>query len=74
MKSLLNFITINEAEFCKPDDICYIVVDKDNNKCCTYLPYTGFGDGEQLKSIAEKMAKSLGNDHKVIEVKFKDIK
>lgn len=71
MKSITQFI--NEAEFCKPDDICYIVVDKKTNerRCC-YLPYTGFGEGDELKKAALEMAKSLGDGFKVVEMKFKD--
>lgn len=73
MKNLKDYM-INEAEFCRPNDICYIVVDKEDNQCCVYLPYTGFGEGEELKNTAEKMSKWLGDGHKVIEIKFKDIK
>lgn len=72
MKKLKEYI-INEAEFCKPNDICYIVVDKDGNRKANYIPYTGFGEGEELKALAEKMAEWLGHEHKVIEVKFKDL-
>ena len=73
MKNLKDCL-INEAEFCKPNDICYVVVDKDGNQRCTYLPFTGFGEGEELKATAEKMAKWIGDGCKVVEMEFKDIK
>jgi hypothetical protein len=71
---LTNETTINETEFCKPNDICYVVVNKEGKQCCTYLPFTGFGEGEKLKATAEKMAKWMGEGHKVVEMQFKDIK
>lgn len=72
MKGIIEFI--NEAEFCKPDDICYVVVDiKTGDKKCNYLPYTGFGEGEALKNVALKMADVIGNCD-VKEVKYKDLK
>lgn len=72
MKGIIEFI--NEAEFCKPNDICYIVVDiKTGDKKCNYLPYTGFGEGEELKKVALKMAEHIGNCD-VKEVKYKDLK
>ena len=78
MKHITDFINesqvINEAEFCKPDDICYIVVNKDGQNSCSYLPYTGFGEGDELKKHAEAMEKYMGDGHTVKEVKFKDIK
>jgi hypothetical protein len=71
MKSITQFI--NEAEFCKADDICYVVVDvKTGDRKCTYLPYTGFGEGEELKKVALKMADFIGNCD-VKEVKYKDL-
>ena len=71
MKSITQFI--NEAEFCKPNDICYVVVDvKTAERKCTYLPYTGFGEGEVLKKLALKMAEAIGNCD-VKEVKYKDL-
>jgi hypothetical protein len=75
MKSIKDLCLINEAEFCKPDDICYIVVDKKTNeRKCNYLPYTGFGEGDELKKAALEMAKWLGDGFKVVEMKFKDLK
>lgn len=71
MKSITQFI--NEAEFCKADDICYVVVDvKTGDRKCNYLPYTGFGEGEALKKVALKMAEAIGNCD-VKEVKYKDL-
>ena len=57
MKNLKDCL-INEAEFCKPNDICYKVLNKDGEQICVYLPYTGFGEGEELKNKAEAMAKA----------------
>ena len=72
MKGIIEFI--NEAEFCKPNDICYVVVDiKTGDKKCNYLPYTGFGEGEELKKVALKMAEHIGNCD-VKAVKYKDLK
>jgi hypothetical protein len=71
MKGIIEFI--NEAEFCKPNDICYVVVDvKTGDRKCNYLPYTGFGEGEVLKKLALKMAEVIGNCE-VKEVKYKDL-
>lgn len=72
MKGIIEFI--NEAELCKPNDICYVVVDvKTGDRKCNYLPYTGFGEGEALKNVALKMADFIGNCD-VKEVKYKDLK
>jgi len=70
MKNLKECL-INEAEFCKPNDICYKVLNKEGDKICVYLPYTGYGEGIELKQYAEAMAKT--HNGKVIEVQFKDI-
>ena len=64
---------ITETEFCKPDDICYVIIDKEGKICCSYLPWTGFGEGDKLKETALKMAKHLGEGHEVKEIKFKDL-
>lgn len=72
MKSIQEYI-ISETQFCKPNDVCYIVIDKDGQQKATYLPFTGFGEDEKLKEAAIKMAKYLGDDHTVKEVLFKDI-
>ena len=72
MKNIKDFLTINEAEFCKPNDICYKVLNKEGKQICVYLPYTGFGEGEELKQHAESMAKA--HNGKYIEIKFKEIK
>ena len=71
MKDIKEFLTINEAEFCKPNDLCYKVLNKDGEQICVYLPYTGFGEGDELKKQAEAMAKA--HNGKAIEIKFKEI-
>lgn len=71
MKDIKEFLTINEAEFCKPNDLCYKVLNKEGEQICIYLPYTGFGEGEELKNKAEAMAKA--HNGKAIEIKFKEI-
>ena len=70
MKDIKEYLNINEAEFCKPNDICYKVLNKEGKQVCIYLPYTGFGEGDELENKALEMAKS--HNGKVIKLYFKD--
>ena len=70
MKTLKEYL-INEAAFAKPNDICYKVFNKDDNQVCVYIPYTGFGEGDELKQRAEAMAKQ--HNGYVKEIKMKDL-